>query len=80
MQIFLVAALTDSAICCCISGDKASLSPLDSTSRGFLCRAEELIDSTVEERISARKDLNAVIINGSCRRFLTESVTICHDN
>ena len=57
VQIFLVAVLTDWVICCCISGDNASLSPLeDSTSRTFLCRVEELIDSTIEERISVRKD------------------------
>ena len=53
VQIFLVAVLTDWVICCCISGDKASLSPLeDSTSRIFLCRA----DSAIEERISVRED------------------------
>ena len=57
VQIFLVAVLTDWVICCCISGDKASLSPLeDSTSRIFLCRTGELIDSAIEERISVRKD------------------------
>ena len=62
MQIFLVAVWTDWVICRCISGDKASLSPLeDSTSRMFLCRAEELTDSAIEERISVKR-VNAVIM------------------
>jgi len=58
VQIFLVAVLTDWVICCCTSGDKALLSPLeDSTFRGFLCGAvEELTDSAFEERgIPVRK-------------------------